>query len=260
VNPSQDPNRKPVASPTPPIPSLPPVNNFPMQPLTKSAVEKPNPKPKASRSPWLRDIVGLAIFVVVVAVGAFVINTFIFRSFNVVGPSMEPTLDGGYGDLPNDRLIINLLPETWAHLQGKDWVPNRGDIIVFRNPRWSANSGQDDEYVVKRVVAFPGERVVVSDCKLKIYNKEHPEGFDPYTKFANLAENDKEVNKCVDGEGTDGTVTDGNIFVVGDHRDGNHSMDSRNGNGRSTLGLVPLKNIVGKVTLRIWPLDRLKAF
>ena len=252
MNPTQDPNKKPIAPP--PVSA----SSFGAQPLPKSAVEKPNPKPKTGNMPWLRDIVQLTIFVIVVAVGAFIINSFIFRSFNVVGPSMEPTLDGGVDGLPNDRLIINLLPKTFANLQGKDWLPNRGDIIVFRNPRWTP--GQSDEYVVKRVIALPGERVTVYNCELRVYNDKNPDGFNPYLTFKNLEENDGEINKCVEGDGTDGTVTDDHIFVVGDHRDGNNSMDSRNGDGRSTLGLIPLKNIVGKVSLRIWPLDRMKAF
>jgi hypothetical protein len=50
------------------------------------------------------------------------------------------------------------------------------------------------------------------------------------------------------------------IFVVGDHRVDSHSMDSRNGGGRASLGTVPLRDIVGPVSLRIWPLNQLKAF
>ncbi|MDR0957557.1 MAG: signal peptidase I [Candidatus Nomurabacteria bacterium] len=227
-------------------------------PMTKSKIEKPSPKAKGSGVSWLRDFMGLGIFVVVVLVGAFLINTFIFRSFNVVGPSMEPTLDGGYGGLPNDRLIINLMPRTWAGIWGGNWVPERGDIVVFHNPSWRA--GEEDEYVVKRVIGLPGERVTVNDCVLKVYNEENPDGFDPYPTFENMEEDDKKVNTCVAGNGTDRTVSEDSIFVVGDHRVDNYSMDSRNGDGRASLGLVPLKNIVGKVAVRIWPFDRFKFF
>jgi signal peptidase I len=186
------------------------------------------------------------------------INTFVFRSFNVVGPSMEPTLEGGVGEQPSDRVIVNLIPVTLSHIGGKDWVPARGDIIVFKNPKW--NAGQEDEYVVKRVVGLPGERVTVNDCHLKVYNNEHKDGFDPYPDFKNFAENDKEINPCIDGDGTDVTVLGDAIFVVGDHRVNTYSMDSRNGDGRASLGTIPLKDVVGPVSLRIWPFNQLKAF
>lgn len=229
------------------------------QPLKGSMVEKPNPKPKKYKMvSWVRDLIGLAVFVLVVAVGAFLINSFIFRSFNVVGPSMMPTLEGGFDGEPNDRLIINLLPQTWARIQGKDWMPERGDIIVFRNPRW--RSGDQDEYVVKRVIGLPGDRVTVKKCILKVYNDEHPDGFNPYKEFDNLNSRDSEMNQCVDGEGTDSVVEKGKIFVVGDHRYGNYSMDSRDGSGRATLGQIPLENVVGKVSVRIWPIDQFRFF
>jgi hypothetical protein len=75
-----------------------------------------------------------------------------------------------------------------------------------------------------------------------------------------LAENDAEINTCVDGAGTNVTVPDGQIFVVGDHRVSNYSMDSRDGSGRASLGTIPLDDIVGPVAMRIWPIDQLKAF
>ena len=52
-----------------------------------------------TRHPRLKDIGGFVIFVVCVIVGTLLINTFVFRSFSVTGPSMEQTLYTG------DRLI-----------------------------------------------------------------------------------------------------------------------------------------------------------
>lgn len=66
---------------------------------------------------------------------------------------METTLYTG------DRLIVNRLPVTWSSLKGKTYVPARGEIIVFKNPRYTL--GADDEYIVKRVIGLPGERVVL---------------------------------------------------------------------------------------------------
>ena len=50
-------------------------------------------------------------------------------------------------------------------------------------------------------------------------------------------------------------VPDGTIFVSGDHRQGSFSFDSRNG-----LGMIPLYDIVGPVSLRIFPFDEIRTF
>lgn len=233
------------------------AQRIPDQPLSSTKIE--TPKPAASKPPSkLHDLFGLVAFVVIVILGAYLINTFIFRSFNVVGPSMEPTLEGGINNEPNDRLIVNRLPITFATVTGKPYIPERGQIIVFRNPKWVR--GSDDEYVVKRVIGLPGERVTVNDCVLKVHNADHPDGFDPYTDFTNLASNDSEYNDCVDGDGTNVTVPDDEIFVVGDHRAGSYSMDSRDGDDRASLGTIPLENIVGPVIFRVWPFDKITTF
>jgi len=226
-------------------------------PLVASVYEQPNPVGKKEAPSWFRDVVSLLVFIAVILVGAWLINHFVFQSFNVVGPSMEPTLEGENG--VSDRLIVNRLPITAAALSGKQYVPNRGEIIVFRNPLHGSVSASD-EYIVKRVIGLPGERVVVNDCELTVYNSQHPEGFDPYDSFTNLAENDAEYNQCVNGDGTDVTVADNEIFVVGDHREGNYSMDSRDGGGRASLGTIPLDDIVGPVAMRIWPLNKITVF
>ncbi len=240
-----------------PLPAQDVKRRIPDQPLSAIAIETPKPATRKS-SPVMKDIFGIAVFILVVVIGAFLINTFIFRSFNVVGPSMEPTLDGGVNDTVSDRLIVNRVPVTIANLSGHKYTPERGTIVVFKNPLWT--TGQDDEYVVKRVIGLPGERVTVNNCELKVHNSDDPDGFNPYPGFKNLASNDSEINTCVEGDGTDVTVPDGQIFVVGDHRVNGYSMDSRNGGGRSSLGTIPFDNIVGPVAIRIWPLNLLKIF
>ena len=192
-----------------------------------------------TRHPRLKDIGGFVIFVVCVIVGTLLINTFVFRSFSVTGPSMEQTLYTG------DRLIVNRLPVTMAHLQNNSYTPKRGQIIVFKNPLYSP--GSEDMNLVKRVIAFAGERVTVKDGTLSVYNKEHPQGFHPDDSW--------------DGPGsptsgdTEVTVPEGSIFVAGDHRQGSYSLDSRNG-----LGTVPLYDVIGPVSLRLWPLTKVQGF
>jgi len=191
------------------------------------------------RHPGLKDAMSIILFIVSVLIGTLIINTFIFRSFNVLGPSMEPTFYTG------DRLIVNRLPVTWAQLQNKDYVPERGEIIVFKNPQYVP--GTPDEYIVKRVIAFPGERVTVSKGSLTVYNKANPNGFQPDKNYP-TAEMKTSGN-------VDTTVPDGTLFVAGDHRVGNYSFDSRSG-----LGTIPFYDVVGPVGLRIYPLNKISTF
>lgn len=196
------------------------------------------------RHPVIKDGLGVAIFIVCVLIGTLVINTFVFRSFNVVGPSMEATL---YTD---DRLLVNRVPITLAQIQNKPYIPNRGQIIVFKNPQYNAGTG--DEFIVKRVIAFPGERVTVKDGVLTVYNAAHPAGFHP---------DDAQKDSPGDQPGSptsgdvDTTVTDGTLFVSGDHRVGDYSYDSRSG-----LGLIPFYDVVGPVEMRIYPFNKIRFF
>lgn len=193
-----------------------------------------------TRHPLIKDLLSLAAFIVLVIIGTVLINTFVFRSYNVVGPSMETTLYTG------DRLVVNRLPVTWAAIQGKSYLPERGQVIVFKNPHYSI--GIEDEYVVKRVIGLPGERVLLAGGVFTVFNDEHPDGFNPDD------DNNGEPGSYTVGE-VDTTVPDGEIFVSGDHRIGSYSYDSRNG-----LGTIPLYDIIGPVSARIFPFNKLRGF
>ena len=129
--------------------------------------------------PVLKDILSFLLFIGAVALGTFILNSFIFRSYNVVGGSMQNTLHDG------DRVIVNRLAVSVAHFQEKEYVPKRGEIIVFANGGNNTTTscepltGVKDQYIIKRVIAFPGERVVLDGGTLMVYNDEHPEGFNP---------------------------------------------------------------------------------
>ncbi len=189
--------------------------------------------------PGLKDILGIFAFVIAVVVGAALINLFLFRSFSVSGPSMEPTLYTG------DRLIVNRLPVTWAHIQGDPYVPERGQVIVFKNPHWAP--GGLDEYIVKRVIGFPGERVTVANGIIRVYNQDHPEGLD--------------VDKLYPGAtsptfgNVDTIVPEAELFVAGDHRQEGFSLDSRDG-----LGTIPYEELIGPVSVRIFPFSEFRLF
>lgn len=193
-----------------------------------------------TRHPFAKDVLGIVIFIVCVVIGTVLINSFVFRSFNVVGPSMETTLYTG------DRLIVDRLPVTWAQLQGKSYMPKRGQVIVFKNPHYTLDA--QDEYIVKRVIGLPGERVVLENGTYTVYNKENPDGFNPDDR------NNGEPGSPTSGE-VDEIVPDGELFVSGDHRQANYSYDSRNG-----LGTIPLYDVVGPAAVRIYPLNKMRTF
>lgn len=185
-----------------------------------------------------RDILGIVGFVIAVIVGAWLINALIFRSFSVTGPSMETTMFTG------DRLIVNRIPVTFEALQGNPFVPERSHVVVFRNPLY--DSMRSDEFIVKRVIGLPGDRVVVTGGRVTVFNEENPNGFDPYATV--------EVYPSPVAGQVDEDVKPGMVFVIGDNRGGQESLDSRNG-----LGQVPLDNIVGPVALRIYPFSKISA-
>jgi len=192
------------------------------------------------RHPFAKDALSIGIFILCVIIGTLLINTFVFRSFSVLGPSMESTL------YTNDRLIVDRLPVTISQLQNKSYIPNRGQIIVFKNPQYAP--GDADEYIVKRVIGLPGERVVLKNGTYTVYNTEHPNGFNPDDY------NHGEPGGPTSGE-VDTVVPTNEIFVSGDHRVSNYSFDSRNG-----LGTIPSYDIIGPVSFRIYPFDKLRSF
>lgn len=210
-------------------------------------------KPKFfQKHPLTKDVLSLIVFIACVVIGTLVLNAFVFRSYNVVGSSMENTLHN------DDRIIVNRMPVTWAHFLGQEYVPKRGQIIVFTNGDASgpltcgAPAGTVDQYLIKRVIAFPGERVTVKDGVLTVYNDEYPDGFSPDDETRVDENNGPKEYSSGD---VDVVVPAGEIFVAGDNREGSHSFDSRSG-----LGTIPYCRIIGPAVLRIYPFSGIRVF
>ncbi len=191
-----------------------------------------------NRDNKLKDFFNIILFIVSVACGTLLLNTFVFRSYNIVGASMEDTLHDG------ERIIVDRLPVTWSQIKNETYIPKRGQIIVFENPKRLLK----DRYLIKRVIGLPGDRVVVKDGSITVYTKEKPSGINPDLTIKDTP------RSPVSGE-VDLKIPDGEIFVVGDHRDGHNSHDSRNG-----LGNVPLYNVIGPVNIRLLPLHKFRFF
>ncbi len=110
-------------------------------------------------------------------------------------------------------------------------LPIYGDVIVFKAPM------NEDFDFIKRVIATPGQSVMVKGGKVFVDGKMLDEEYLPkeYTTSPG--------NYLSEGEQY--TVQDGEVMAFGDNRD--HSSDSRD------WGPVPDKNIVGRVFFRYWP-------
>ncbi len=185
-----------------------------------------------------------SIFILLMApVIALLLTLFVFQSYQVDGPSMETTLQN------DDRLIVWKLPRTWSRITQHQYVPNRGDIIIFSEPGLgNYNEPDGSKQLIKRVVALPGEKVVVKDGVLTVYNAAHPDGFQPdatlpYGANGHIPRTDN------DGEWVVGADQ---IFVCGDNRP--NSMDSR------IFGPIDTNQVVGKLVARILPLSKAERF
>lgn len=209
------------------------------RPLTPMEPVLPPDSDKQSAWRELFSTIGILLTALIVAT---LIIFFVFRSYQVDGPSMQTTLQNA------DKLIIWKVPRTWAYITHHDYVPNRGDIIVFNQSGLSEFGQQDSKQLIKRVIGLPGERVVVKNGAYTVFNKQYPSGFDPdktlgYGKTTKIP--------VTSGSG-DFRLSKDQVFVSGDNRP--DSLDSR------AFGPIHAKQIVGKLILRVFPLGQAKTF
>ncbi len=187
-----------------------------------------------------RDFFSVLGVLVAALVFAVIISTFVFRSYQVDGPSMENTLHN------NDKLIVWKLPVTWSKITGHPYIPKRGDIIVFKESGLAQFGQSNTKDLIKRVIGLPGDKVVVGHGIYMIYNKKHPKGFDP----------DKTLPYGKNIPYTSGNETvklgPNQLFVSGDNRP--DSLDSRD------FGPINANQIIGKLVLRFYPLNEIKIF
>jgi signal peptidase I len=196
----------------------------------------PAPQP-AERGPMRSILSTIGLFVSAFLI-AILLNTFVIQSYQVDGESMEPTLQN------DDRLIVNKIPRTLARIDGHQYVPKRGDIIIFNQDGLPGFIGQ--KQLIKRVIGLPGEHVVVKNGKITIYNDQHPEGFNP----------DTTGNYRISAPSTVGdvdlTLNSSQLFVCGDNRP--NSEDSR------FFGPITTNQVVAKLVLRILPFNKTQSF
>ncbi len=191
---------------------------------------------KARRTTRLKGVYSVMQIAVGAILAALFINTFIFQSYQVVGDSMNPTLENG------DRLIINKIGKTWDSIFDSEHIPKRGDIVIFKDPN------KADRQLVKRVIGIPGDTVTINKGVITITNEENPEGFNPDADYADSLAIDTVYS-------VEMFVEEKSLFVAGDNRIGGASFDSRN-----DLGLVPTELVVGELVVRLLPLSNSRFF
>jgi signal peptidase I len=192
---------------------------------------------EASARGW-KNITSTVAILLIAPLLAIFITIFVFQSYEVYGMSMETTLQDG------DRLIVQKLSKNWSAIRGKEYIPQRYEIVVFDKPTFISNPSGDVDHLIKRVIGLPGERVVARDGKYTVYNSEFPDGFNPDSG----QEYAKDIT-TTPGE-VDITIGNGEIFVSGDNR--TNSLDSRN------FGAISAKSVTGIATLRFVPVNAFK--
>jgi signal peptidase I len=188
----------------------------------------------------IKGILSTIAILIIAPLIALSLTAFVFQSYEVDGPSMETTLQN------QDRLIVYKLPRTIARITGNDYVPKRAEIVIFTRQDSFEFGSSKPRQLIKRVIGLPGERVVVTGGVLTVYNSEHPDGFQP-DKIAPYGK----VIQSTAGE-VDVTVPEGEVYVCGDNRP--QSLDSR------SFGPVPVKDLVGRLSLRVYPFNKGEVF
>lgn len=208
------------------------------QPLIQAPDQLP-PPPPPGHSGWRELLSTVSILLTALAVALFIIG-FVFRSYQVDGPSMQNTLQNA------DKLIIWKVPRSWARLTGHAYIPRRGDIIVFSESGLSEFGQQDTKQLIKRVIGLPGDHLVLSNGSYTIYNRSHPQGFDP-DRTLSYGKNLPTTSGNVDL-----TLGPDQLFVSGDNRP--DSLDSR------AFGPISASQVVGKLVLRVFPINQAEVF
>ena len=133
----------------------------------------------------------------------------------VVGPSMSSTLES------QDIVLLSR-----SHYRLFDM--KRFDVIAFEY--------EDTKYLIKRVIGLPGDKVEYKNNNLYVNNELVEEEF---------IDNHQTEDFSLVTMGYE-TIPEGKYLVLGDNRE--NSLDSR------SFGLIDEEDILGKVSLKIWPI------
>ncbi len=171
----------------------------------------------------LFEVVETLVLTIVIFLG---IQTFVAQPYKVQQGSMETTL------LPDQYVLVDKLTPRWAPY-------TRGDIVVFDPPETWASGGNVP--FIKRIIGLPGDTVELRNGRVYVNDVQLEE---PYIF------RDGGIPQTTDpqaGGPTDWLVPDGELLVMGDHRQ--DSADSR------SFGPIEVGHVIGRAWLRYWPFD-----
>lgn len=186
-----------------------PETNQPEQPVTGRSAGEQ--RLLATAAFMARDL-----FLGIVLAGIVIL--FVYQPVKVEGTSMMPTLED------QERIFIN---KFVYRISGEI---SRGDMVVFWFPHDTSKS------YIKRVVGLPGDRVSIIEGRVYVNGAALEEPYVP----------EEFRDRQTIGERQ---ISDGEYFVMGDHR--TSSNDSR------SWGTVPRSHIYGKAVFVYWPPDKL---
>lgn len=173
---------------------------------------------------WLsiREFIIDFVKLILVVVIILFLMIYVVSVTQVVGNSMSSTLENG------DVLILNKFKYRFTDIK-------RGDIISLEYA--------DTKYLIKRVIGIPGDSISIRNNTLYINGNLYVENY----LDEGLEYDDFELSSL----GYD-KVPEDMYLVLGDNRE--DSLDSRE------IGLISKDDVIGKVSFRIWPLNKLAAF
>ena len=154
----------------------------------------------------VKELIGYVIVIIVV----LLVKQFIITPIRVNQNSMNNTL------FDKDIMILNKISYRFVDIK-------RFEIVVIK---------KNNEYLIKRVIGLPGEKIEYKDNKLYVNDKIVEENFN---------------HKNTEDYKLENTIPDNYYFVVGDNRP--DSLDSR------YFGLVKKDEILGKTNLVLFPFN-----
>lgn len=173
---------------------------------------------------WLsiREFIIDFVKLIVVIIIILFLMIYVVSITQVVGSSMSSTLENG------DVLILNKFKYRFTDIK-------RGDIISLEYA--------DTKYLIKRVIGLPGDNISIKNNNLYLNGELYVENY----LDEGLVYDDFDLSDL----GYE-TIPDDMYLVLGDNRE--DSLDSRE------IGLISKDEVIGKVSFRIWPLNKLAAF
>ena len=168
----------------------------------------------------VKEVAGWIFEIIVTILIAFTCVYFVGLRTSVVGQSMEGTLSSG------DEILVN-------RFLYKVTDPKPNDLVVFL-----PNGNEKSHYYVKRVIAVPGDTVLIKNGAVYV----NGELFQEEAEVASIEEAGLAAEEI--------TLGDDEYFVLGDNR--NNSEDSRYAN----IGNVKKEYMIGKAWFRIAPIGK----